>query len=209
MKAKLAVVLVVLASVLAMAGPASADPSGLINHARVHTNSRHPEGTQLAWAVAQVKRSTVTAINTAKATDRHCTDCVAEAVAFQVVLASDTHIYVLTNNATSINTECETCTAVSVAEQWVAGATDGTIVLSAAGQSALEAVQAQLVSDMALPPQSGLQAILGAADEVSAILAADLSITPNKSPPSPSPLTEVTPLFSPPPTVQHFAQVNG
>jgi hypothetical protein len=224
MRAKLAVVLAVLAVVLAGAGPAGADPSGLINRAHVHTNSRHPEGSRLAWSLAQVRRPAIVAINTAKATAHHCDGCQAEAVAFQIVLASDTQVYVLTNNATSINTECESCTALTVAEQWVAGATNGTVVLSQAGQSALEAVQAQLASDVAQGPQAGTQAILGAADEVSAILSADLTVVPNKAPPGPAlpealvtttDLTNgpgVTTLYAQPPgqpLIQHYAQVSG
>jgi heme exporter protein D len=206
---RLSVVMAVLALVLASAGPVMAATNDLRNVAKARTNEKTMDAQVLAWAQAQVSGKSLKAVNLAKARAHHCIGCTSEAVAFQVVLTSDTSTYVLTNNATSVETVCETCTAVSVAEQWVVGATNGTVVLSTAGQSALAALHTELTTLVALPPSDALAGILGAAQAISAILAADVSVVPSaQSPPSPgAPL--VSPLVQPRPIIYHYAQVSN
>jgi hypothetical protein len=206
MRGKLIAVLVGLVALTVWAAPAGANPSDLVNQAYAHTEQHHPDSQLGTWALAQVDRHAVTAINTARAFAHDCDGCTSEAVSFQIVLASDTNVFTLTNTATSENLECVSCTAVSVAEQWVVGATSGTVVLSKAGQSALEGVQAQLAVEVALPPAQGLGGILGLADEVSTILAASVTVSPGPS--VVSPLAEATPIQEGP-TIQYFAQVSN
>jgi hypothetical protein len=211
---RLVTVLATMALVLGLASPASAgtSPQGLHNSVFAHVTRHDPDSQLLAWAEAQTDHHAVTAINEARAFSHDCDGCTAEAVSFQIVLASGTNLYTLTNTATSVTLECIACTTVSVAEQWVVGATDGTVVLSQAGQTALEAVQAQLATEVALPPSEGLAGILAAADEVSAILAAEVSVVPSQATvpgptvPAVSPLAQTAPSSSP--TIQHFSQVS-
>jgi hypothetical protein len=205
--ARLAMVLAVLALVFSLTGTAGANPSGLNNRAHAHTNQHHPADTQFAWAVAEVDKHAVTAQNIALATAHHCDGCQATAVAFQVVIASDTNIFVLTNSATSLQFQCETCTSVAIAEQWVVGDTSEKIALTPAGQAALQGVQSQVGALLSTPLQ--LDADLPAIEaEVDAILSADIVIVP-----SPTPKKAVTPLTlavpaPAPPTIQHFVQVS-
>jgi hypothetical protein len=210
--AKLATVLAALGLVLAMAGPVGADTSGpnLVNQATATTTAGHTYQADLAWALAQTEGPSVTATNHADATSHDCTGCVAEAVAFQVVIASDTNLYVLTNNATSITTNCTKCTTVSVAEQWVVGDTSQQLRITPLGQLELAAVHIQLALWTHLaPPLQALPHILALADEVSNILSQDVVEVP--SIPTPAATPAVSPLAAPAPSgpqVQHYAQVS-
>jgi hypothetical protein len=209
---KLVIVAVILAVPLGVPGLAGAQPFGLLNLAISETTQFHQDQSRLSWGQADTDIPVVPAYNRAQAQSWYCDGCNAEAVAFQVVLASDMTRLDATNLALATNNHCETCTATSVAEQWVVGATDGTVVLSEAGQAALEGVKAQLATLVAEPPAEGLAGILGAADEVSAILAADVSVVPSQTTvpaqtaPAVAPLTQTAPSSSP--TIQHFAQVS-
>jgi hypothetical protein len=219
--AKLATVLAALGLVLAMAGPAGADPSGLANASTASVTHNWQFSQHLAWAgPIQTDGPSVTATNNATASAQGCANCTAEAVSFQIIIASDTQTYVLTNNATSTEFQCETCTAVSVAEQWVVGDTSQRIVITPAGQLALAKLHLELAILVgALPATRNFQGVLGVADAVSTILANDVVELPSRNPPTPQPVspastTEVSPLAAPAtppsgPVVQHFVQVNG
>lgn len=209
--AKLATVLVVLGMVFSLTGTAGADSStnSLTNQAVVAVTGHYQDSQDLAWSLAQVSGPEVTAVNEATATATDCETCTAEAVAFQVVLASDTQVYALTNTATSLSTECVNCTTVSVAEQWVVGDTDQELRLNLVGQLELWAIHWQLALWSHVPPAQGLPHILDLANQVSAILAADVVEVPL---PQATASAAVTTLAQPAPrlpTVQHFAQVSG
>lgn len=213
--AKLATVLAVLGLVLAMAGPAGADSSGpnLVNQATATATAGHPYQADLAWSLAQTPGPSVTATNGSLADSHDCTGCVTEAVAFQVVIASDTKTFTLTNNATSMNTNCETCTAVSIAEQWTVGDTTHQLRITPIGQLMLAAVHLQLaVYVHFVSPAQALSHILALANQVSNILANDVVEVPSpKSTPS-VPTPAVSPLALPAPSgpqITHYAQVSG
>jgi hypothetical protein len=209
---KLVMVAAILAVPLGISSSAGAQPLNLFNLAVAETFQFHQDQSQLAWGQAETNFPVVPAYNRAQAQSWYCQGCNAEAVAFQVVLASNMSRLNATNLAVSTNNHCETCTATSVAEQWVVGATSGTVVLSQAGQTALQAVKAQLATLVQEPPSEGLAGILGAADEVSAILAADVSVVPSPATVPAAPAAAVSPLAQPAssssPTIQHFAQVS-
>jgi hypothetical protein len=199
-------VLAIVFSLPASAAGASTSPNGLNNRAHAHTNQRHPADTQFAWAVAEVDRPSVTAQNTALATAHHCDGCQTTAVAFQIVVASDTNIFVLTNTAVAANFNCETCTSVAIAEQWVVGDTSEKLTITPAGQAALQGVQSQVGALLGTPLQ--LDAELPAIEaEVDGILSADIVVVP---PPVKKPVTPLT-LAAPapaPPIIQHYEQVS-
>ena len=207
-------VLVALVVGLAWANPAGADSSGpnLVNQATATATAGHQYQADLAWSLAQTPGPSVTASNAALADSHDCTRCATEAVAFQVVLASNTNTFVLTNNATSMNTNCETCTAVAVAEQWTVGDTTHQLRITPIGQLMLASVHLQLALYVHfLPPLQALPHILALANEVSTILSNDVVEVPSKSTPAiPSPA--VSPLAQAPtqvgPTVQHYSQVS-
>lgn len=206
-------VLAALGLVLAMATPAGADTSSasLTNQAIVQITGTHQNSHDLAWSLAQVDQSSVTASNEASATATNCLTCTAEAVAFQIVLASNTNTFVLTNNATSINTNCVNCTTVSVAEQWVIGDTGRSLRLNFIGQLELFAIHLQLAFWSHVPPVQGLSHILALATEVSTILANDVVEVPSPKLAPVSPAVSPKALATPAPigpTIQHYAQVN-
>lgn len=214
MSRRLITALAVLAVVMSMSGQvAGASPSGLNNRAHAHTNQRHPADTQFAWAVAEVDRQSVTAQNTARATAHHCDGCNATAVAFQIVVASDTNIFVLTNTAVAANFNCETCTSVAIAEQWVVGDTDQKLAITPAGQSALEGVQSQVGALLGTPLT--LTADLPTIEaEVDTILSDDIVVVPSPPKKGHPALPTVTTLAVPVPvpagpTIQHYVQVSG
>lgn len=202
---RLLIVLSVLAVMLSLPLPAAASPSGLHNVARARTSERAPDSSVLAWAVVSVDKRSLTAVNRARASAHHCQGCTAVAVAWQVIIASDTSTYVLTNNATSINRDCETCTSVAIAEQWVAGDTSEAIQLTAAGQSALAGVNSTVAGLLPTPAELLAQLPTLEAD-VGAILSADVVVVP-KTPKTPKTVTPF--FFAPTITVQHYAQVSG
>lgn len=212
---RLAVALVAIVSVLAWAGPAGADSSGssLTNQAVVQLTGTHQVDQDLAWSLAQVDLPSVTAVNEATATATDCLTCTAEAVAFQVVLASNTNTFALTNTATSQNTRCVNCTSVAVAEQWVVGDTGHALRLTFAGQIRLFAIHLELAFWTHVPPAMGLPHILALANQVGEVLANDVvevpspQVTPLPATPAVSPLV----LGAPPggPEITHNVQVSG
>jgi hypothetical protein len=220
--AKLSAVLVALASVALWAMPAGASPSGLTNASSASVTHNHQDSQHLAWAgPVQTSGPSVTATNNATASAQGCEGCTAEAVSFQIIIASDTQTFVLTNNATSTEFQCETCTALSVAEQWVVGDTSQRLIVTPAGQLALAKLHLQLAIVVgAESPAQGYATILNIANEVSAVLATDVVECPSQPKPkaaaTPAATAAVTPAVTPlaapvtsGPVVQHFEQVNG
>jgi hypothetical protein len=132
-------------------------------------------------------------------------------VAFQIVVASDTNVFVLTNTAVAANFYCETCTAVAIAEQWVVGDTFQKITITPAGLAALQGVQSQVGALLGTPIQLNAELPTIVA-EVGTILEADVVVVPA---PVPKPKQGITPktLAVPttvpaPPTIQHYEQVS-
>lgn len=205
---KLVVVLLAAAVVLLTGQPVMADPSGLNNRAFANATQPHPQQRDLAWAVVQLDRSSVTAQNTATAQSHDCQGCVAEAVAFQVDVLSDGTNLVLTNNATSANFNCETCTAVAIAEQWVVDDIGQPIKLTPAGQLSLLAVHFQLGALMLAPPAQLLAHLTMLVNEVNNILAQDVVVVPGTSPPAA--VTAAAPLAAPAGgiTITHYEQLS-
>jgi putative peptide zinc metalloprotease protein len=170
--------------------PASASTGG--DTTAVAINTRDGSSIfRLAFNVRRVMDSTVDSGNYAVAV-ASCTDCQTVAISFQIVLVmSDPDVFTPENMAIAMNIDCQSCSTMAQAYQFVIGGGGDTLKFDAEGNRRLAELRRRLQelrqSDIAFDQiQQELDAM---AAEIADILANNLIAI---SEPAASPTTEVT-----------------
>jgi putative peptide zinc metalloprotease protein len=115
-------------------------PKDNVALAQIATDAGHDF--DFSWEIRKQRGGTVDHLNSAQAYSQ-CLECGATAIAFQIVLASDSNVVIPRNEAVAINNECTNCVTVAEARQFVR-VYPRAVRITGAGRAVLDDVRTQL-----------------------------------------------------------------
>jgi len=115
-------------------------PKDNVALAQIATDAGH--AFDFSWEIRKQRGGIVDHLNSAQAYSQ-CVECGASAVAFQIVLATDSNTVIPRNEAIAINYGCTDCVTVAEARQFVR-VYDRAVRITGAGRAVLDNVRTQL-----------------------------------------------------------------
>jgi len=115
-------------------------PKDNVAIAQIATDAGHDF--EFSWEIRKQRGGIVDHLNSAQAYSQ-CVECGATAIAFQIVLATDSNTVIPRNEAIAINNECTNCVTVAEARQFVR-VYDRRVRITGAGRAVLDDVRTQL-----------------------------------------------------------------